>query len=726
MSIEPVSSERSASPPARVEPSAAPRALDRCSAAVAEVGEVRSGRPEPLGAWATPDGVNFALFSRNATRVRLELFDSAMDNTPSRIIDLDPQRHRTGDIWHAWVRGVRNGAFYGYRVDGPYRPEDGHRFNVNKLLLDPYAAAVASSSGWDLAPARGYDPHAPEPDLAPSLLDDAGAMPKCVFVHDHFDWHADRSPRTAWSNTVIYETHVRGLTIHPSSGVAHPGTYRGLIEKIPYLRDLGVTAVELMPIFEFDEDQGSRVDPRTGKPLGNYWGYEPIAFFAPKASYCSSGNLGRQKLEFKQMVEALHAAGLEVILDVVFNHTAEGNRLGPTLSFRGIDNSIYYMLADDKRYYRDFTGTGNTVNANHPVVRDLVLDALRYWVLEMRVDGFRFDLAAVLGRDEEGNLLANPPLLERIAEDPLLRDVKLIAEAWDAAGAYEVGSFSERRWAEWNDRFRDDVRRFWRGDDGMLGAFASRLAGSADVYGRSGKGPECSINLVTCHDGFTLNDLVTYRNKHNEANGENNRDGTPYNWSHNYGAEGPAPGAIDALRRRQIKNFLLTLFVARGVPMLMGGDEWRRTQNGNNNAYCHDDATSWYDWDLLRKHRDIYGFTRLMIALRKAHPVLSRERYYTDREIHWFGPEGHTPHWADPRAKQLGCLITEDASAALCLVFNAAEEPASFRLPAARSSAGWRLVVDTSRETVRDSVVFEENVSKAFVAAPRTSAVLLS
>ena len=425
-------------------------------------------------------------------------------------------------------------------------------------------------------------------------------MPKCVFVNEPFEWDGDQPPRHPWSKTVIYETHVRGFTIHPKSGVDHPGTYRGLMEKIPYFKTLGVTAVELMPVQEFNETSVTRRNPQTSQPLRNYWGYDPVAFFAPKASYSSSGGLGQQKLEFKEMVRAFHNAGIEVILDVVFNHTAEGDELGPTLCFRGMDNAIFYTLADDKRYYKDYTGTGNTVNANHPVVRNHILAALRNWMVEMHVDGFRFDLASVLGRDRHGNLLANAPLLERIAEDPILRDVKLIAEAWDTAGAYEVGSFSERRWAEWNGRYRDDVRRFWRGDDGMLGLFASRICGSADIYTKSGKGPEGSINFVTCHDGFTLNDLVSYRDKHNEANGENNHDGTDANFSENYGAEGETADArIESIRKRQIKNFLLTLLISRGVPMLLGGDEFRRTQGGNNNAYCQDNETSWYDWRCL-------------------------------------------------------------------------------------------------------------------------------
>jgi isoamylase len=456
-------------------------------------------------------------------------------------------------------------------------------------------------------------------------------------------------------------------------------------------------------VHEFNERQVAGINPRTGRPLGNYWGYEPVSFFAPKASYSSSGGAGQQKLEFKEMVRAFHDAGIEVILDVVFNHTAEGNELGPTLCFRGIDNAIFYMLAENKRYYKDYTGTGNTVNANHPVVRDHILDALRYWALEMHVDGFRFDLAAVLGRDESGKLLANAPLLERIAEDPILREAKLIAEAWDAAGAYEVGSFSERRWTGWNGRYRDDVRRFWRGDGGMLGAFASRLCGSADIYASSGKGPECSINFVTCHDGFTLNDLVSYRVKHNEANGENNRDGSNENLSGNYGVEGETGDArIESLRKRQIKNFLLSLLISRGVPMLLGGDEFRRTQGGNNNAYCQDNETSWHDWRYLDRHGDIHRFTRGMIALRRAHPVLSKERFYTEADIQWYGVDGALPNWWDPQAKQLACLVHQDRSSALYLMFNAGPGAVAFRLPAAPGPACWRVAADTSREAPQD------------------------
>jgi isoamylase len=677
-----------------------PRELPEYLSETAEHAEIRAGSPLPFGTQESGEGVNFAIFSRGASRVRLEFFDHPEDAVPARAIDLDATRNHTGDVWHVWVKGIVPGQLYAYRVDGPFEPGEGHRFNFNRLLLDPCTTAVSRLPTWDFVSARGYDPTAPEKDLNLSKMGNSGSMPKCVFFNELFGWGGDTPPRRRWSETIIYETHVRGFTIHPNSGVDHPGTYRGLMEKIPYLQSLGVTAVELMPVQEFNENSGTRSNPQTSQPLRNYWGYDPVVFRAPKASYSSSGGLGQQKLEFKEMVRALHNAGIEVILDVVFNHTAEGDELGPTLCFRGLDNAIFYTLANDKRYYKDYTGCGNTVNANHPVVRDHILAALRSWVVEMHVDGFRFDLASVLGRDGTGTLLANAPLLERIAEDPILRDVKIIAEAWDAAGAYQVGSFSERRWAEWNGRYRDDVRRFWRGDDGMLASFVSRICGSADIYTRSGKGPEGSINFVTCHDGFTLNDLVSYRDKHNEANGENNHDGTDANFSQNYGIEGATEDAnVESIRNRQVKNFLLTLLVSRGVPMLLGGDEFRRTQGGNNNAYCQDNETSWVDWTHLEKHQEIYRFARGMIAFRRAHPILSREQFYTDAEIHWFTPQRDLPDWADPKCKQFACLIDENGQDRLYLMFNAGAEAANFGLPPLPSGDRWHLAVDTSGPT---------------------------
>jgi isoamylase len=699
---------------------------------VCEIGEVRVGTPLPLGARQRGDGVNFALFCRSGTRVWLEFYERSEDARPSRAIALDPARHRTGDVWHIWVQGVRPGQLYAYRVEGPYHPQEGHRFNPNKLLLDPCATAVTHVANWDLAPARGYDPLSPRGDLSYSEMDDAGAMPKCVFAQEHFDWEDVRPPKRPWSETVIYETHVRGSTIHHSSQVAAPGTYRGLIDKIAYFKELGITAVELMPIFEFNEREVVRIDPITGQRLANYWGYVPVAFMAPKATYCSSGGHGQQKLEFKEMVKAFHQAGIEVILDVVLNHTAEGNHLGPTLCFRGLDNAIYYMLEEkDRRFYKDYTGTGNTLNANHPVVRDFILQVLRYWTLEMHVDGFRFDLASVLGRDVHGLLVPDAPLLERIAEDPILRDVKLIAEAWDAGGAYQVGSFAERRWAEWNGRYRDDVRRFWRGDEGMVGLLASRICGSADLYQASGKGPESSINFVTCHDGFTLNDLVSYQHKHNEANGEDNRDGIDENYSDNDGIEGQTDDPIvETLRNRQIKNLILTLFVSRGVPMVLGGDEFRRTQRGNNNAYCQDNEISWYNWTLIDEHKEIYRFVRGMIDFRRKHPVLRQEAFYTADEIHWHSSRGTLPDWFDPQEKCLACMILWQAEPHLYLMFNASTEEVSFTLPALPDLRHWYLAVDTSLPTPHDLVETGAEIAlgdlSTYRVGPRSSAILVA
>jgi glycogen operon protein len=665
-----------------------------------EVQAIRSGTPLPLGAHRRANGVNFAIFSRHATGVRLDLFDRADDTAPSRSIILDGARNKTGDIWHAWLEGIQPGQLYGFRVAGPYAPHEGHRFNPNKLVLDPCAKAIVPPRHRDSRLALGYDPSSPQQDASFSELDNTGIAPKCVVAYEDFDWQGDQPLRRPWTSTVIYELHVRGYTRHASAAVHSPGTYRGLMEKIPYLKALGVTAVELMPVQEFDEHDSPRRSPQTGEPLTNFWGYDPMSFFAPKASYASVREHGAHVLEFKEMVRTFHRAGLEVILDVVFNHTGEANQLGPTVSFRGIDNAIYYWLAESRRYYRDFTGTGQTVNASHPVVRDLILDALRYWVMEMHVDGFRFDLASVLGRDAQGRLVADAPLLERIAEDPILRDTKLIAEAWDVAGAYQVGCFSQRRWAEWNGRFRDDVRRFWRGDDGMMGRFASRICGSSDLYAGSGKGPESSVNFVTCHDGFTLNDLVSYSRKHNTANGEGNRDGANENFSANYGTEGPsADPAIEAVRTRQIKNFLLTLAISRGVPMLLAGDEFRRTQRGNNNAYCQDNETSWVDWSCSGRHRELVRFTRQVLALRRANPVLRREAFYTDRDIQWFDPGGRSPDWLDPGQKRLACLIHGHEAPDLYLMFNADAEPATFVLPELPLSGRWRLAIDTARRT---------------------------
>jgi len=707
--------------------------LSNAFVAPSEVGEVQAGNPLPIGgAHQQEGGVNFVLFSRHATAVRLELYQNSDDSSPSRIIDFDPVRHRTGDIWHVWVRGIPAGQLYGYRVEGPYLPEEGNRFNVHRLLLDPYARAIAGVKNWNFEAARGYDSSSSLTDLSFSTVDNAGTTPKCVFTEDHFDWEMDSPPKHSASDTVIYETHVRGLTIHPSASVAHPGTFAGLTEKIPYLEDLGVTSIELMPVLEFNENESNRLNPITGERLKNYWGYDPVAFFAPKLSYSIGGKHGLQTEEFREMVKAFHRAGMEVILDIVLNHTAEGDELGPTISLRGIENAIFYMLQENgRRYYKDFSGVGNTLNANHPVVRELVRNVLRYWVMHMHVDGFRFDLASVLGRDEHGNILRNAPLLEDIAEDPILRDVKIIAEAWDAGGAYQVGSFSTRRWTEWNGRFRDDVRRFWAGDAGMIGLFASRICGSSDLYQGSGKGPSSSLNFVTCHDGFTLNDLVTYKQKHNDENAEFGRDGTDANYSDNCGVEGPSDDPdVERIRKRLVKNFLLTLFVSRGVPMLLGGDEFRRTQRGNNNAYCQDNEISWFDWSLLEKHKEIHRFTRGMIAFRRAHPVLRKEDFYTDADIKWFAPHGATPDWADERQKSFACLILGQTEPDLFLLFNADTRSVDFSIPALPDGKIWRLAVDTSRTTPDD--LFDPGKEPSMQGQtglrlePRSSAILLA
>src|SRR5580704_7486478 len=698
-----------------------------------EESEIQAGNPLPIGGThQLGDGVNFVLFSRNATRVRLELYQHPDDSSPTRIIDLDPVRHRTGDIWHVWLRGIPAGQLYGYRIEGEYLPEEGHRFNPHKLLLDPYARAIAGVENWDFLAARGYDSSSKLTDLSFSTVDNAGTTPKCIYTRDHFDWEMDSPPKHSASDTVIYETHVRGFTIQTSSKVEHPGTFTGLTEKIPYLQDLGVTAIELMPVLEFNENESQRLDPITGEKLKNYWGYNPVAYFAPKQSYSFEGSQWRQTIEFREMVKAFHRAGIEVILDIVLNHTAENDEPGPTICFRGIENSIFYMLQENqRRYYKDFTGVGNTLNANHPVVRELVTSVLRYWVMNMHVDGFRFDLASVLGRDEHGRILLDAPLLEDIAEDPILRDVKIIAEAWDAGGAYQVGNFSNKRWTEWNGRFRDDVRRFWIGEEGMIGSFASRLCGSSDLYQSSGKGPASSLNFVTAHDGFTLNDLVSYKQKHNTENGEFNRDGSDANYSDNCGVEGPSqdPG-VEGMRNRLIKNFLLTLFISRGVPMLLGGDEFRRTQRGNNNAYCQDNEVSWFDWSLLEKHKDIHRFTRGMIAFRRAHPVLRKEEFYTDADIEWFAPSGGRPNWSDGREKSFACLILGRDEPDLFLMFNADTRAVEFAIPTSPSRKIWRLAVDTSRAAPDD--LHEPGKEPAmqdrftFLVEPRSSAILLT
>jgi isoamylase len=664
--------------------------------------EVQRGRPLPLGAWPVAGGINFAVFSRHATSVELMIYDPA-DAPEATVIKFDIKANRTGDIWHVWIGGVSEECAYSYHVDGPYRPEDGLRFNRMRALIDPYARALRIPAHWDFTRARSHDPAVPD---GLSEHDNSSRAARAVVVGRSFNSPALAELGHPWANTVIYETHVRGLTIHPSSAASNPGTYLGVIDKLPYLKALGVTAIELLPVQEFNPRENPRVNPMTGVPLVNYWGYSPVAFFAPASRYAKGAGAADPEKEFREMVAAAHRAGIEVILDVVFNHTAEGDEHGPTLSFRGFDNPIYYLLAQDRRRYVNFSGCGNTLNCNHPVVRELILDCLRHWAVERGIDGFRFDLASILGRDREGHVASNPPLLEAIAEDPILSSVKLIAEAWDLGGAYQLGSFPGQRWSEWNGRFRDDVRRFWRGDPGMVSAFASRLCGSADIYQRYGKQPLNSINFITCHDGMTLNDLVSYSCKHNEANGEDNLDGAADDYSANYGVEGPtADRAINRVRRQQAKNLMATLMLSRGVPMMLGGDEFMRTQLGNNNAYCQDNEISWYDWRMLESNREFFEFTRRMIAFRASHPAFAVERFYEPSEIVWFNPTGAAPDWSATE-NRLGCIIIAGSlnGGPIAMLFNAEDRVAGFQWPEAMKDTKWRIVIDTAADGPADIV----------------------
>jgi isoamylase len=659
-------------------------------------------------------GTRFAVFSRHATSVTLLLFAAPQDARPSHEIPLDPNLNKTGDVWHVQVDGVGPGALYLYRVDGPYQPEKGHRFNPYKLLLDPYVKAVTGSFTWRLADARGYDASSRDGDLSLSTVSDVAGMPKGIVVSDDFDWQGDRPLARPLRFSAIYETHVRGLTMHPSSGVAHPGTFKGVTEKIPHFKDLGVTALELLPVQEFDELENTRRNPLTGEPLENYWGYNTISFFAPKGRYSASGTLGQQVVEFKEMVRSLHAAGIEVILDMVFNHTAEGDETGPTLCFRGLDNSIYYMLDEKSPHlYKNYTGCGNTMNCNHPLVRTLIMNCLRYWVVEMHVDGFRFDLGSVLGRDTNGVLMENPPILEQIAEEPVLRTTKIIAEAWDAAGAYQVGSFPGGRWAEWNDRFRDDARRFWRGDPGMAAHLATRLAGSSDLYLRDGRKPFHSINFITSHDGFTLNDLVSYERKHNEENGEDNRDGATPDQSSNFGVEGPTEDpAIESMRNRQVKNLLATLLLSLGTPMILGGDELRRTQRGNNNPWCQNNEISWYDWGRAEKHPDIRRFCGELIRFRMRHPAFLRPEFYNGKDsshnripdIAWLATTAEPMDWTEADGT-LALLIDGNKAEIdadrddndILMMFNATAAEVLFTFaPVPQGKEAWYQAVDTA------------------------------
>jgi len=645
----------------------------------------------PVGATLAPGGVNFSLFSRDAVAVELLLFDRVDEAAPARVIGLDPRSQRTYHYWHAFVPGLGAGQLYGYRVHGPMAPERGLRFDAEKLLLDPYARGVARPKGRSREDARRPGDNT------------ATAFKGVVADVSAYDWEGDTPPRTPYARTVVYEMHVRGFTRHENSGVpaAHRGTYAGVIDRIPYLRDLGVTAVELLPVFAFDEQAA---------PPGviNYWGYQPISFFAPHDAYCSRPDPLASLDEFRDMVKALHRADIEVILDVVYNHTAEGGADGPTYSFRGLANTTYYILDKDRSKYADFSGCGNTLRANNPIARRMILDSLRYWVSEMHVDGFRFDLASVLSRDEHGHPMAAPPIIWDIESDPVLANVKLIAEAWDAAGLYQVGTFAGDSWTEWNGRFRDDVRAFVKGDSGTVRALASRLTGSPDLYAHQEREAERTINFVTCHDGFTLEDLVSYDAKHNEANGEENRDGANDNLSWNCGGEGPSSDPdVEALRNRQVKNFLALTLLGIGTPMILMGDEVRRTQRGNNNAYCHDDETVWLDWGLLETRADVHRFAKTLIALR-VNRALSNERFgmklteLLRHPLEWHGVALHQPDWGHDSHSLAVTVHLPGRLTMLHLMINAYWKPLAFELPQPEGAGAWRRIVDTFRPSPDD------------------------
>ena len=658
------------------------------------VEDITSGSSFPLGATVGGDGVNFSVYSKNASEVELLFFDSVDAARPSRTISLDRQWNRTYHYWHTFVPQILPGQLYGYRVHGPIDPPRGLRFDPQKVLLDPYGRAVAVP--------RGYNRNA-----AATPGDNAAqAMKSVVTPSGGYDWEGDRPLRHPYAKTVIYEMHLAGFTRHPNSGVAagKRGTYRGLIEKIPYLQDLGITAVELLPVFQFDPQ-----DCPPGRV--NYWGYCPVSFFAPHSAYSSRQDPLGAIDEFRDMVKALHRAGLEVILDVVYNHTAEGDEEGPTLCFRGLENAAYYILEPDRAQYCDYTGTGNTLNANHPVVRRLIVDSLRYWVAEMHVDGFRFDLASILSRDECGRPLANPPVLWDIESDPHLAGTKLIAEAWDAGGLYQVGSFVGDAWREWNGKFRDDVRRFLRGDDGLVSVLATRLLASPDLYAYKEREPEESINFVTCHDGFTLNDLVSYNDKHNAANGEQNRDGADENYSWNCGTEGPtADPEIERIRTRQVKTFLALNLLAIGTPMLLAGDEVRQTQQGNNNAYCQDNEISWFDWSLVKKHSGLRRFVKLLLACRldlhrnSADSGATLIEVLGSASVRWHGVELDKADWGPHSHSLAATARAPRLGATLHWIVNAYWEPLSFEIPPvpADCRGPWRQWIDTARESPHD------------------------
>jgi len=657
-----------------------------------------AGQSHPLGATVVSGGVNFSIFSRDASSVELLLFDRVEDGRPARVIQIDPADNRTYHYWHMFVPGVQPGQIYGFRVHGPFDPASGLRFDPSKLLLDPYGRATVVPKNYSRA-------------AAGSEGDNASTAMKSVVVDPSvYDWERDKPLRRLSARTIIYEMHVRGFTAHPSSGVNEEtrGTYAGLIEKIPYLQDLGITAVELLPVFQFDAQ-----DCAPGRV--NYWGYAPVSFFAPHQAYSSRQDPLGAVDEFRDMVKALHQAGIEVLLDVVFNHTAEGDHSGPTLCFRGVDNSTYYILDTNRSRYANFSGTGNTLNANHSVVRRMIVASLRYWVEEMHVDGFRFDLASILARDSCGQVMSNPPVLWDIESDPALAGTKMIAEAWDAAGLYQVGSFVGDSWKEWNGRFRDDVRDFFRGAQDSVTRIADRTLGSPEIYSRKQREAEQSVNFVTCHDGFTLNDLVSYNYKHNEENGEGNHDGADDNRSWNCGVEGPSDDpAVEKMRNRQVKNFLTVTLLSLGVPMIVMGDEVRRTQRGNNNAYCHDSEISWFDWTLLSKHADLHRFVKLLVARRLMRDVeherrrVSLNQWLRDAKKAWHGVKLKQPDWSHYSHSLAFDAELRRERLRFHLILNAYWEPLDFELPVCDGREGWHRRIDTALEPPDEIVEWQK------------------
>lgn len=701
------------------------------------------GAPYLFGAELNQNGCNFAIFSKNAKSVSLLLFDHPNDAKPSYVLDLDRKVNKTGDVWHIFILGIKEGQCYGYVMDGPYWPDrEGHRFNKNKLLLDPYAKAISGNYNWKVSAAYGYQINHPLGDLSFNEESNFSHTAKSVVVDSrNFDWEGDKPLSTPLKDSIIYELHTRAFTLDSpaSSGEHKPGTYLGIIDKIPYLKELGITTVELLPVHHFNHLENIRKNPITNERLYNFWGYSSLGFFAPDAWYSADNDGLNAVYEFKEMVKALHKAGIEVILDVVYNHTGEGNEYGPTVCFKGIDNSIYYMT-ERGRFYKNYSGCGNTLNCNHPVVKRLIKDSLKYWVVDMHVDGFRFDLAAILGRDKNGNWVPSYSILNEISHDPILSNTQIIAEGWDAAGLYKLGEFPNG-WAEWNAKFRDDVRGFVKGDNGLAGDIAKRITGSADLFSWEERKPYHSINFITAHDGFTLNDLTSYNSKHNIENGEGNSDGNNHNLSWNCGQEGISSNPnIVALREQQMRNMFAILMLSQGTPMILSGDELKFSKKGNNNTYCHDNKLNWLDWSLYEQNKGFFHFCKHMINFRKAHPVLRRVCFFTGKDaggnelpdISWHGIEVDKPDWSinsrtiafmlDGAKAETGALHDDNN---IYTAINAYWEDLVFHLPNPGAGKNWYIAIDTALPKGFHEVGQEEKVKTSVITVKARSVIVL-